>query len=203
MNPSPFGGIFVDCATSRNPRKYALRCRLRLWGLLCRGISMELGGDDVREPIVATPVSVDSPEHGADHAGVAGPIAKFVMNPGGSLAGDDVVERLTDDGVTPRSRGQDELRAARRAIRAIRLMAIWTPRHNTRCAQGPARLRIRRAIVPRLPCLPVLPQTQRALENLCDSLFSWSLLLLISPCPPDSSALRCASQSNKANGGSG
>ena len=58
---------------------------------------MELGADDVGEVVVAAAVGVDGPEHGADHAGVAGGLAQLVPGSGGSLAGDDVVHRLTDD----------------------------------------------------------------------------------------------------------
>src|ERR1019366_2680440 len=66
--------------------------------LLRYRIGVELGADGVGEVVVATAVGVDRPEHGADHAGVAGGLAQLVPGSGGSLAGDDVVHRLTDDG---------------------------------------------------------------------------------------------------------
>ena len=59
---------------------------------------MELGSDDVGEFVVATAVSVDGPEHGTYHAGVSARFAQLVLGSGGgSLTGDDVVYRLTDD----------------------------------------------------------------------------------------------------------
>ena len=59
---------------------------------------MELGADNVGKTVIATAVAVDSPEHGADHAGVAAGLVQLLLGSGGHLTGDDVVHRLPDDG---------------------------------------------------------------------------------------------------------
>src|ERR1019366_8705304 len=73
------------------------RCKVILALLLSCRIAVELGADGVGEVVVAAAVGVYGPEHGADHAGVAGWLAQLVLGPGGSLARDDVVHRLADD----------------------------------------------------------------------------------------------------------
>src|ERR1017187_1726149 len=73
------------------------RCEVILALLLGCRIAVELGADGVGEVVVAAAVGVYGPEHGADHAGVAGWLAQLVLGPGGSLARDDVVHRLADD----------------------------------------------------------------------------------------------------------
>src|SRR3979490_704243 len=70
-------------------------CRSRLPG--CR-VAVKLRADYVGVVVVATAVGVDGPEHGADHAGVARGLAQLICGSSGSLAGDDVVHRLSNDG---------------------------------------------------------------------------------------------------------
>src|SRR5207249_2487188 len=66
--------------------------------LLISGVVVELRADNVGEVVVAAAVGVDGPEHRADHAWVAGGLAQPVPGSGGSLAGNDIVHRLTDNG---------------------------------------------------------------------------------------------------------
>src|SRR6266550_3458856 len=61
-------------------------------------VAVKLRADYVRVAVVATAIGVDGPEHGADHAGVAGGLAQLIPGSSGSFAGDDVIHRLTDDG---------------------------------------------------------------------------------------------------------
>src|ERR1035441_1105099 len=61
-------------------------------------VAVKLWADYVREVIVGTAIGVDGPKHGSDHVGVAGGPAQFIPASSGSLAGDDLVHRLTDDG---------------------------------------------------------------------------------------------------------
>src|SRR4051812_6061091 len=63
-----------------------------------RGIGVKLRPDGVGEVVVAAAVSVDGPEHGADHAGIAARGEQFVGCAGWRLSGNDVVQGLADDG---------------------------------------------------------------------------------------------------------
>src|SRR5450759_1825715 len=92
-SPAPSVGRLGTPATGACRRFLVVAVRL----LSCR-IAMELGADGVGEVVVAAAVGVDGPEHGAYHAGVAAGLAQLVFGSGGSLAGDEVVHRLTDDG---------------------------------------------------------------------------------------------------------
>src|SRR5215472_17575767 len=62
------------------------------------GIAAQLRADYVREVVVAAPVSIDGPEHSADHSGIAGRLTELVGDADAGLAGDEVVHRLADDG---------------------------------------------------------------------------------------------------------
>jgi len=46
---------------------------------------VEVGTYDIGEVVIASAVGVDRPEHGADHAGVAGRLTQLVPGFGGAL----------------------------------------------------------------------------------------------------------------------
>src|ERR1017187_5116737 len=57
---------------------------------------MNLGADNIGEFVTATAVGINGPEHGPDHAGVAGGFAQLIPGTRRGFAHDDVIHGLDD-----------------------------------------------------------------------------------------------------------